>query len=77
MSARPVLLQRLYKAPHAALYLDMSVTKFRELVTAGRIAPPREDDGLVRWDVRDLDAYADALPHRGESTHTPRAVRAI
>lgn len=63
MTARAALpfTPRLMKAPKAAAYLDMSETKFRELVAAGRIAKPSDQDGLIRWDTQDLDAYADAL----------------
>lgn len=53
---------RLMRAVVAASYLGMSETKFRELVHAGKIARPKRQDGLVSWDVRDLDAFADALP---------------
>ena len=53
---------RLMRAINAAAYLGMSETKFRELVHAGKIARPKRQDGLVSWDIRDLDAFADALP---------------
>jgi hypothetical protein len=57
---------RLMRAVVAAAYLGMSETKFRELVQAGKIARPKRQDGLVSWDVRDLDAFADALPRDDE-----------
>lgn len=66
---RPAPLPRLFRAAEAAQYLGMGETKFRELVGCGRIAPPREADGLVRWDVHDLDAYADDLPYRGDAVN--------
>jgi len=65
MKSRP-LIPRLLKASDAAYYVGMGETKFRQLVGEGRIAPPREEDGLVLWDVRDLDDYADGLPYRGD-----------
>lgn len=66
MTAPARLLPRLMKAANAAAYLDMSVSKFQDLVRAGDISPPRIHDNLVRWDVRDLDSYADNLPYRGQ-----------
>lgn len=77
MSARAPILPRLMRATEAAAYLGMGVTKFRELVKQGRIAPPSEDDGLIRWDRADLDDYADGLRPRPEPVTTPRPVRAI
>ena len=68
---------RLLKAPLASAYLGMSETKFRELVKAGRIAQPLKADGLVRWDLRDLDAYADSLREPAEASDTPIAFIAI
>ncbi|MEL7482337.1 MAG: hypothetical protein AAGJ29_12335 [Pseudomonadota bacterium] len=68
---------RLLKAPLAGAYLGMSETKFRELVEHGRIAEPLRADGLVRWDVRDLDAYADGLHDPTADAIDPRPVRAI
>lgn len=64
MTDRRVLLPRAFKAQQAAEYLAMSVSKFRQLVDEGRIAPPREGDGLVTWDIKDLDAYYDGIPYR-------------
>ena len=58
-SERLSFIPRLMKARKAAAYLDMSESKFLELVKAGRIQQPSRSDGLVRWDVTDLDDYAD------------------
>ncbi|RAN30666.1 helix-turn-helix transcriptional regulator [Hyphomonas pacifica] len=68
---------RLLKAPDAAGYLGMGETKFQELVRDGRIQGPREVDGLVLWDVRDLDDFVDSLPRRGEPLRMVRQVRAV
>lgn len=69
---------RLLRAAEAAGYLGMGLTKFRELVAAGRIAQPTEADGLVRWERRDLDDYADGL-HQRETAPivSPRPIRAV
>lgn len=75
--ASPVL-PRLMRAAEAAAYLGMGLTKFRELVAAGRIAQPTEADGLVRWERADLDDYADGLHQRPEVAKVPpRPVRAV
>jgi|GEM_PF-1924508 len=68
---------RLMKAPLAAYYLDMSESKFADLVKAGRIAQPSHEDGMVRWRIEDLDAYADSLRRRDEPAKTPPALRAV
>jgi len=65
------------KGATAAAYLDMSLTKFLGLVNCGRIKDACRRDGLVRWDIRDLDEYADGL-HEPEATVTmQRPARAI
>lgn len=61
MSYPPLLM----KAKQAADYLGMSASKFQELVSAGRIAPPRECGGNVLWHRSDLEEFADSLPQRG------------
>lgn len=66
------------RAAEASAYLGMGQTKFRELVAAGRIAQPSEADGLVRWERRDLDDYADSLHHRASMSNVPaRPIRAV
>lgn len=70
-------LPRLMKAPMACWYLDMSETKFADLVKAGRIAQPCDEDGMVRWRLEDLDAYADSLRRRDEPARTTPALRAV
>lgn len=71
------ILPRLMKAPMAAWYLDMSESKFADLVKAGRIAQPSDEDGMVRWHLADLDAYADSLRRRDEPARIPPALRAV
>lgn len=71
------ILPRLMKAPMAAWYLGMSETKFADLVKTGRIAQPSDEDGMVRWRLEDLDAYADSLRRRDEPAKTPTALRAV
>lgn len=40
--------------PTAAKLLDMKPHEFRELVDKGVLPPPRDLDGLKRWDVQEL-----------------------
>lgn len=46
----------------AAMYVGVSASKFDELVSDGRMPPPRRIDGRKVWDIRSLDLYFDALP---------------
>ncbi len=79
MTARSAsIAPRLMRAAEAASYLGMGLTKFRELVAAGRIAQPTDADGLIRWERADLDDYADGLHQRAEVAKVPpRPVRAV
>jgi predicted DNA-binding transcriptional regulator AlpA len=45
----------------AAQYVAVSPGKFDQLVADGRMPKPLRLDGVVIWDVRDLDAAFDAL----------------
>lgn len=56
---------RLMKAAAAAEYLGVSATKFRSMGI-----PYKRDGGNVLWDLRDLDAYADALPYDPKDEET-------
>ena len=70
---------RLLRAEAAAYYVGLGRTKFLELVDAGTIAQPSDEDP-PRWKREDLDDYADSLHRRGETvTTSPRAreVRAL
>lgn len=59
-------LQRAFRSPDAAAYLSLSETKFRQLVQSGRIPRPKRIDGVVTWDIKDLDSFYDDLPREGE-----------
>lgn len=52
---------RLMQAKAAAHYIGVSPSKLRTLSL-----PCKRDGGNVLYDVRDLDAYADALPYDGK-----------
>lgn len=47
----------------AAMYLGISPTKFDALVVDGRMPRPRVIDSRKVWDVQELDAAFDDLPH--------------
>lgn len=49
----------------AAAYIDVSPTKFDELVKDGRMPPPKRIDGRKIWDRRKLDEAFEALPEDG------------
>jgi hypothetical protein len=48
----------------AATYIGISITKFDELVAAGRMPKPKKIDRRRLWDLFELDVFFDAL---GES----------
>lgn len=50
----------------AAIYIGVGITKFDELVTAGRMPGPRLIDGRKVWDIRGLDLAFDQLPGEAE-----------
>lgn len=52
---------RLLSASEAAVYLGLSATTLR-----GLPIPRRMHNARRLYDIRDLDAYADALPYEGE-----------
>jgi hypothetical protein len=56
---------RLLRRERAAAYLDISPTKFDQLVRAGVLPAAKILDGIRVWDRRDLDAAADALHSDG------------
>jgi hypothetical protein len=47
----------------AAIYVGVGLTKFDEMVADGRMPAPRRIDGRKIWDVRELDASFEDLPH--------------
>jgi predicted DNA-binding transcriptional regulator AlpA len=52
------------RAERAAAYLDMSRSKFLELVAAQRLPKPKIIDGIRVWDRHALDAAFDDFPDR-------------
>ncbi len=50
----------------AAAAVGLGATKFRELVTSGRMPKPRRIDGRKVWDVDELRATFKSLPHEGD-----------
>ncbi len=63
----PSLAPRLIGRDAAAAYVCVSPNTFDEMVER-KVMPPARILGDRRraWDVRELDAAADALPHAGE-----------
>ena len=47
----------------AANYVGVGPSKFDEMVADGRMPAPRRIDGRKIWDVRELDASFEDLPH--------------
>ncbi len=45
------------------MYLGISPSKFEELVDDGRMPRPRMIDSRKLWDICELDAAFDELPH--------------
>jgi hypothetical protein len=54
------------KAERAAAYLDMSRSKFLELVGQGRLPGPKIIDGLRVWDRLALEAAFNEFPDRSD-----------
>ncbi len=52
----------------AAMYVGISAGKFDELVSDGRMPPPRRIDGRRVWDIRSLDVAFDRLPEEDSPT---------
>ena len=52
----------------AAVYLSLSPSFFRKLVTAGRMPRPRLVGERRIWDVEELDLAFKALPREGGDT---------
>jgi hypothetical protein len=57
---------RAMKAERAAAYLDMSRSKFLELVGSNRLPKPKIIDGIRVWDRLALDTAFNDFPDRGE-----------
>ena len=56
------------KAKRAAQYLDMSTTRFLQLVDEGVIGSGLSDGTNTKWDIATLDEYADSLPPRNKAS---------
>ena len=55
------LVPRNLRGDHAAAYVGVSPSKFRQLVKDGRMPASFQIDGCVMWDRFDLDASVDKL----------------
>jgi excisionase family DNA binding protein len=55
---------RAMRAERAAAYLDISRSKFLELVDAGRLPKPKVIDHIRVWDRIALDSALDDFPDR-------------
>jgi predicted DNA-binding transcriptional regulator AlpA len=51
----------------AAMYIGVSASKFDQMVTDGRMPPPKRIDGRKVWDLHQLDLAFDDLPVEGNS----------
>jgi predicted DNA-binding transcriptional regulator AlpA len=58
---------RAMKADRAAAYLDMSRSKFLELVEANRLPKPKVIDGIRVWDRLALDTAFVDFPDRDDA----------
>lgn len=69
----PTLAPRLVGREAAAAYACVSPNTLDSLVERGVMPRPRLIPGTTRkaWDLRDLDAAIDALPHDGEDMGSP------
>jgi hypothetical protein len=62
-------------ADHAAAYLGLGVTKFREMVAAELLPPPIDLDGSPRWDRARLDRAFDDLKDKRTDPHSAGRAR--
>jgi len=68
----PTLAPRLIGREAAAAYACLSPTKFDELVKDGLLPKARQLTPYRKaWDVKELDAHIDQLPHEGENPALP------
>jgi Meiotically up-regulated gene 113 len=63
---------RTMKAERAAAYLDMSRSKFLELVDDGRLPPPKIIDGVPMWESDAIDSAFNGFPQHGEVYHAAK-----
>ncbi len=59
------------KREQAAAWVNVSATTFDRMVADGRMPRARRIDGRVVWDLRELEAKFDQLPHDGEDAPNP------
>jgi hypothetical protein len=62
---------RAMRADRAAAYLDMSRSKFLELVARGDLPGPKIKDGMRMWDRLALDAAFNDFPDRDDNDSVP------
>jgi predicted DNA-binding transcriptional regulator AlpA len=62
---------RAMRAERAAAYLDISKSKFLELVSRGRLPRPVKIDGITSWDRFDLDAAYESMKDQEEQRRNP------
>lgn len=68
LAARRPIPRRGLARVEAAAYVGIGTTKFDEMVSDGRMPPPRRIDHRRVWDILELDlAFAD-LPHEDVPT---------
>jgi hypothetical protein len=69
----PTLAPRLVGREAAAAYVCVSPNTFDDLIERRIMPKPRLIVGTTRkaWDLRDLDAAVDALPHAGDDVGSP------
>jgi len=63
---------RAMKADRAAAYLDMSRSKFLELVDRGRLPKPKTIDGVPMWESDAVESVFDGFPQEGEVYHAAK-----
>ena len=62
---------RAIRADRAAAYLDISKSKFLELVTRGRLPKPVRIDGITSWDRLDIDVAYESMKEQEEQRRNP------
>ncbi len=55
------------RRPEAARYIGVSVTKFDQMVSDGRMPKPKRIESIVVWDRIQLDAAFTDLPDQPEN----------
>ncbi len=55
------------RRPEAARYIGVSITKFDQMVSDGRMPKPKRIESIVVWDRVHLDAAFTDLPNQPEN----------